>query len=818
MEIEKLFVSLALDAAKYSQGLSDAQKEGASWSQRMKSSIGGGLQTAAKIGGAALLGVGVAIAGVAAKGVMEFANFQGSMNEVFTLMPGVTQEAMDDMSDQVLTFSKDFAVLPEKVVPALYQSLSAGVPPDNVFEFLETAQKAAIGGVTELETAVDGITSVVNAYGSDVLSAANASDVMFTAVRLGKTDFEQLSASLFNVIPTASSLGIGFGDVAAQLAVMTAQGTPTSVATTQIRSAMVEASKSGTKLSDAIQDLTGKSFAELIQSGETMPGIFETLRQSMPEQDFKDLFGSVEAMNAALGVTGPNFDTVSAAMDEMANSAGATDAAYDTMNQGIGRTMERFKAFANVALIQVGDALSPIIDKVLELAEQALPFVEAALADVTGFLEGFFSNLESGQDIITAVFDAFLTWTGIGESLSDDAFQFVLDLEAGVRSLWEQLQILWLNVQPVIDVITTAVAEFVSWKDILIAVALLIGGLVLNAIIGIVTAIAPVIIAVVAVIAIVALLRNAWENNWGGIQEKTQAVIQFIQMIITTVMTAIQAFWAEHGDAIKAKAQEIWTAIQTAVNTVITTIDNTIRTIMTALRTFWEQHGEAILAKAQEIWTAIQTAIETVLSVIESIWLAFQAAREGDWHTFGEKLREAWDTAWNAIITALEAFWVTIKETFSTAIANVIEFFKTTDWAGVGTNIVQGIADGITAGASFIADAASSAAAAALDAAKGFLGIDSPSRVAADLIGRPFTQGIAAGIEKANGVVDSAIEGVLNRAISGTAVNALVGAGVSNNNSRSYHSETTVQMAPGQDPLRALRASRHLDKLGRGAG
>lgn len=60
---------------------------------------------------------------------------------------------------------------------------------------------AAVGGVTELETAVDGITSVVNAYGDDVLSAAEASDLMFTAVKLGKTDFTQLSASLFNVIP-----------------------------------------------------------------------------------------------------------------------------------------------------------------------------------------------------------------------------------------------------------------------------------------------------------------------------------------------------------------------------------------------------------------------------------------------------------------------------------------------------------------------------------------------------------------------------------------------------------------------------------------
>ena len=67
------------------------------------------------------------------------------------------------------------------------------MPPDNVIDFMRTATEASIGGVTDLETAVDGITSVVNAYGEEAISASKASDLMFTAVKLGKTDFTQLS-------------------------------------------------------------------------------------------------------------------------------------------------------------------------------------------------------------------------------------------------------------------------------------------------------------------------------------------------------------------------------------------------------------------------------------------------------------------------------------------------------------------------------------------------------------------------------------------------------------------------------------------------
>ena len=83
---------------------------------------------------------GVALIG---KAVMDFGGFEKQMNEVFTLLPGISGEAMGEMTEQVKTFAVEFGVLPQEVVPALYQSLSAGVPADNVFAFLETAQKLA---------------------------------------------------------------------------------------------------------------------------------------------------------------------------------------------------------------------------------------------------------------------------------------------------------------------------------------------------------------------------------------------------------------------------------------------------------------------------------------------------------------------------------------------------------------------------------------------------------------------------------------------------------------------------------------------------
>jgi len=301
-----------------------------------------------------------AIKQFADESIAEFQAFEKGAAEVFTLMPGMTTEAMDSMKADVLTFSAEVGRQTDETLPALYQAISAGVPQENVFDFMQIASDAALGGVTDLETAVDGITSVTNAYGSSVIDAARASDVMFTAVKLGKTDFSQLSSSLFNVIPTAASLGVSFEDVAASMAVLTAQGTPTSVATTQLRAALVEASKGGTKLDLALRDLTGKGFAGLSAEGKTSSEIFETLRQSMPEQQFKDLFGSVEALNAVLGITGPNAEKTAAALDEMGDAAGATAAAAETMGQTMEHLENRANAASEAYKIQTGGALAPL--------------------------------------------------------------------------------------------------------------------------------------------------------------------------------------------------------------------------------------------------------------------------------------------------------------------------------------------------------------------------------------------------------------------------------------------------------------------------
>ena len=409
--------------------------------------------------------------------VNSFTDFENGMNEVFTLLPDISGKAMNDMTAQVKQFSKDFSILPEKTVPALYQALSAGVPQNNVFAFLETANKAAVGGVTNLETAVDGLTSVVNSYGADVIDVNKASDLMFTTVKLGKTNFEELSNSLFNVLPSASAAGVAFEDVSAALAALTAQGVPTSVATTRVRSVIDELSKAGTKTDKVFRQIAGKGFKDFIAEGGNLQGALQLLEKEAAKNNLgiNDLFGSIEAGGAALGLTGKGTDAFTNALNEMANASGATDAAFAKMEQGFKRKVEKMKANIEVLKLNVGgklvgafnylwDKTAPIIDSISTKMEE--------LRDVfskfgfSGGIEKLF-GADAGAIAKMAEGYAMVYMGGIKKIFSGDIEGGTIDIMKAigfedstinvvmksVNGIWENLQKVPSIVQPIFAVV-----------------------------------------------------------------------------------------------------------------------------------------------------------------------------------------------------------------------------------------------------------------------------------------------------------------------------------------------------------------------------
>ncbi|MCI0726422.1 MAG: phage tail tape measure protein [Chloroflexi bacterium] len=359
-------LGILISAIYKGQGVGQAKGDLASL-EKVTSKLG-------KVATGALVEAGVAAVKFGVDSVKAFTSFDKGMREVFTLMPGITEEAMAKMKGDVLAFAQEAGRLPEEVIPAVYQSISAGVPPQNVFDFLRTASDAALGGVTGLETAVDGITSVVNAYGKEAITAGQASDLMFTAVKGGKTTFDELSRSLFNVLPIAAGVGVGFGNITAALAAMTSQGVPTAVATTQLRQLLVELSKAGSQAALTFERAAGKSFKEFIAEGGNLNQALQIMKAEADAAGVgvNDLFGSVEAGGAALVLAGDGAAKFATELEKAEEATGATGEAAETMADSAEQSVRRMQAAFETLKVQAGQSLAPTVTKAFEGATKQI--------------------------------------------------------------------------------------------------------------------------------------------------------------------------------------------------------------------------------------------------------------------------------------------------------------------------------------------------------------------------------------------------------------------------------------------------------------
>ena len=332
-------------------------------------------------------------------------DFDNGMRQVLSLLPHLSKDAFNKLRTDLLDFSKEIGKAPEEVVQSAYDALSAGVPEENLFEFLKVAGEGAVAGVTDLSTAVNGLTNVVNAYGQDMLSFQNASDIIFNTVKIGKSTYEELSSTLYNVIPIASSIGVKFEDIGAAVALMTSMGTPTAQATTQIRQALVELNSEGTAADITFRELAGTSFKEFIQEGGNLQEALQMMEESARAngKEISSMFSSVEAGSAALSLSGKNAQSFADVLEEMNNSAGATATAFKAIDDGAARQFERIKAEAEALVIELGNNLLPVVEEsLLPFFKDSLIPTAEKLINTIGALIGAFNNLPAPIQAVSA--------------------------------------------------------------------------------------------------------------------------------------------------------------------------------------------------------------------------------------------------------------------------------------------------------------------------------------------------------------------------------------------------------------------------------
>ena len=347
------------------------------------------------------------------------ASFETALAKVSTIAD-TSKVSVGDLNKQILDTSGSMGVAAADIAEAAYQAISAGQDTANAVAFAGQASKLAAAGFTSSSSAVDILTTALNAYGLSADQATHVSDVLLTTQNLGKTSVDELSSSMGKVIPLAAAYGVTVENLSSGLAVMTANGIATAEATTYTKSMLNELGDAGSTVGKILQKQTGKSFAQLNAEGKSLGDVLQILYQSVGGSStaFAGLWSSVEAGTGALSLASGGAEHFNDVLSQMQNSAGATETAYETMTDTFQHKVETMQTAAQNFGITLYDSLESSLSDATQWGTDCLTQLTTALSEggpeamlaaageiisdlAAGIAEQLPGLMQTGVDIIT---------------------------------------------------------------------------------------------------------------------------------------------------------------------------------------------------------------------------------------------------------------------------------------------------------------------------------------------------------------------------------------------------------------------------------
>ena len=356
--VQRLAGNVAASSTKMAASMETFNKSLVSISQRMRS-----------MGWLATTVLTVPILAVGAASGKMASEFEFSMRKIESLV-GVGRDQVQKWEKEILALSPATGRGPQELADALYFITSSGVKGAEAMQVLEASAKAAAVGLGETKAVADLVTSAMNAYGKESLSASQATDILVAAVREGKLEASDLATKLGMVLPIASAMGVSFMEVAATSAAMSRTGTNASMAAVQLRQVLVSLLKPSKRAEDTLNNMNTSSeeLRKTIREKGLLAALLDLkdLSQEYGETIMARVFGNVRALTGVLDILGENLTENIEIFDKMSKSAGDMEKAYaiaaDTIKMKYSRELAKLK----VSQIEFGEIIAKAFLPILQ--------------------------------------------------------------------------------------------------------------------------------------------------------------------------------------------------------------------------------------------------------------------------------------------------------------------------------------------------------------------------------------------------------------------------------------------------------------------
>lgn len=430
---------------------------------------------------------------------------------------------------------------------------------------------AVVKGGLDVNTSLENVEAQLLAFTkSGDVAKSILNDIRVEAARTPFA-FEEMARATASLLPAAKQSNVALMDLVKQAEILAA--------------------------SNPEQGLEGAAFA----LKEALSGDFMSIveRFNLPRQRLNQLkeegVPAIEAVSIAMREMGLDADLVA----NMAQTAsGRWSTFWDTIDTLKATISQPIFDLIKEGLIGVQTWLDNNMGRLQELATLfgerlagALRIVGVAVQDVWQYgFSALFTSFEDGSSHLSALLELF----GLSEERAQEL----------ANSLFSAID----AVQSIVGPVAEAIAAFVSWRDVLIA----LGIVAIPVLWGIVAPILPIIAALGALVAAVALVRNAWESDFGGIRT---ALTNWWEQTGQPIFERLQVWLAENLPVALAGLRQLWEDnLLPAIKAVWAFIDKNIIPLFQALARVWIAAVRAELAILGEIFERV------LLPILRAVW------------------------------------------------------------------------------------------------------------------------------------------------------------------------------------------------------
>lgn len=318
------------------------------------------------------------------------AKFQSQMAFVATMVKD-TGKWMGKFTQEVKNMSVEFGQATKGMTQALYDILSASVPPQKAIKVLAVASKAAVAGFTEVTRVGKTLTSIMNGMGIAFDQADRVADVLFRTVEKGQMTFDQLQGNLARAMVAARSARVPFEELAASYAFLTRAGFNVAMAETSIARALTAILTPREQARKAAEKY-GIELGEVTLANKGLLGVIKDLQKAgLTEAQLQELFPAVRARRAISAMI-KDVKSFEGDVTAMYKSGGAQARAFAKASDTLSFQFKKFLQSVKILLIDLVLPALPALQKLFKRLTMIGKYLRETIAvdmakDIAGFAD-----------------------------------------------------------------------------------------------------------------------------------------------------------------------------------------------------------------------------------------------------------------------------------------------------------------------------------------------------------------------------------------------------------------------------------------------